>query len=155
VRLAESYLECTGLTRYRDQPMLTLSGGEQQLAAIARALTQEPKLVLLDEPTSQLDICHQVQVLDLVRKLNREMDLTVLMIVHDLNLASTYCNRLLLLDQGTLFCQGTPDEVLNFQTIETVYKTVVVTAPNPITQRPTVFLVPRDQIPQINNNQNE
>ena len=149
VAKAEKYMELTGIQKYRDQPLSSLSGGERQLAAMARALTQEPKLLLLDEPTSQLDICHQVQVLDLVRELNCELGLTVLMIIHDLNLASTYCNKLLLLHGGRLHTQGAPDEVLQFSIIEEVYKTVVVTRPNPVTGRPTVFLVPRHQIEKL------
>ncbi|MDP4202220.1 MAG: ABC transporter ATP-binding protein [Bacteroidota bacterium] len=152
---AEKYMELTGILKYRDQPLSSLSGGERQLAAMARALTQEPKLLLLDEPTSQLDICHQVQVLDLVRELNCELGLTVLMIIHDLNLASTYCNKLLLLNGGTLHTQGAPDEVLQFSTIEEVYKTVVVTRPNPVTGRPTVFLVPRHQIEKLKKERKE
>jgi iron complex transport system ATP-binding protein len=149
VAKAEKYMELTGILKYRDQPLSSLSGGERQLAAMARALTQEPKLLLLDEPTSQLDIFHQVQVLDLVRELNCELGLTVLMIIHDLNLASSYCNKLLLLNGGKLHTQGEPDEVLQFSIIEEVYKTVVVTRPNPVTGRPTVFLVPRHQIEKL------
>lgn len=146
---AEKYMLLTGIFQYRDEPLSSLSGGERQLAAMARALTQEPELLLLDEPTSQLDICHQVEVLDLVRQLNRELNLTVLMIIHDLNLASTYCNRLILLHQGRLHTHGIPDEVLQYQVVEEVYRTVVVTLANPITGRPTVFLVPKDEIQKL------
>lgn len=146
---AQTYMEWTGIAKYSDQSLSSLSGGERQLAAMARALTQEPDLLLLDEPTSQLDICHQVQVLDLVRKLNRDLGLTVLMIIHDLNLASTYCDRLVLLQNGNIHTQGTSAEVLQYQIIEEVYKTVVVTRPNPVTNRPTVFLVPQDEIEKL------
>lgn len=149
IRLAEKYMELTGIAHYRDHALSSLSGGERQLAAMARALTQEPRLLLLDEPTSQLDICHQVQVLDLVRQLNCELGLTVLMIIHDLNLASTYCNRLLMMHKGQLHTQGTPEEVLQYQLVEEVYRTVVVTRPNPVTGRPTVFLVPADEIHKL------
>jgi iron complex transport system ATP-binding protein len=146
VAIAEKYMELTGVLKYRDHSLSSLSGGERQMAAMARALTQEPKLLLLDEPTSQLDICHQVRILDLVRRLNCALGLTVLMIIHDLNLASTYCNKLLLLNEGKIHTQGKPDEVLQYQVIEEVYKTVVIIRPNPVTGRPTVFLVPRDEI---------
>lgn len=149
VAKAEKYMELTGILRYRNQPLSSLSGGERQLAAMARALTQEPQLLLLDEPTSQLDICHQVQVLDLVRHLNCELGLTVLMIIHDLNLASTYCNKLILMNKGCLHTQGIPGDVLQYQIVEDVYRTVVVTRPNPVTGRPTVFLVPRDQMHKL------
>lgn len=143
---AERYMEMTGILKYRNEPLSSLSGGEQQLAAVTRALTQEPQLLLLDEPTSMLDISHQVQVLDLVSKLNCELRLTVLMIIHDLNLASSYCNRLLLMKKGGLYKEGTPEEVLQYQIIEDVYKTVVVTGENPVTSKPTVFLVPHSQL---------
>lgn len=146
---AKRYMELTGVLKYSNYPLSSLSGGERQLAAMARALTQEPNLLLLDEPTSQLDISHQVQILDLVRMLNCELGLTVLMIIHDLNLASTYCNRLILLREGRLFTQGIPADVLQYQIIEEVYNTVVVTRPNPVTGRPTVFLVPRDEIEKL------
>lgn len=149
IALAEKYMALTGVAQYRDLPLSSLSGGERQLAAMARALTQEPKLLLLDEPTSQLDICHQVQVLDLVRQLNCELGLTVLMIIHDLNLASTYCNRLLMMHKGRLHTEGSPQDVLQYQLIEQVYNTVVVTRPNPVTGRPTVFLVPSDEIRKL------
>lgn len=143
---AEHYMEMTGILKYRDVPLSKLSGGEQQLAAMARALTQEPQLLLLDEPTSMLDISHQVQVLDLVCKLNCELGLTVLMIIHDLNLASTYCNRLLLMNEGRLYKDGAPADVLQYQLIEEVYKTVVITQTNPVTQKPSVFLVPQHKL---------
>ena len=146
IRKAEHYMEMTGILKYRDVPLSKLSGGEQQLAAMARALTQEPQLLLLDEPTSMLDISHQVQVLDLVCKLNCELGLTVLMIIHDLNLASTYCNRLLLMNEGRLYKDGAPADVLQYQLIEEVYKTVVITQTNPVTQKPSVFLVPQHKL---------
>lgn len=139
---AERYMEMTGILEYRNAPLSSLSGGEQQLAAVTRALTQEPQLLLLDEPTSMLDISHQVQVLDLVSKLNCELRLTVLMIIHDLNLASSYCNRLLLMKKGGLYKEGTPSEVINYQTIEETYETVVITIENPVNGKPALFPVP-------------
>ena len=139
---AERYMEMTGIMEYRNAPLSSLSGGEQQLAAVTRALTQEPQLLLLDEPTSMLDISHQVQVLDLVSKLNCELRLTVLMIIHDLNLASSYCNRLLLMKKGGLHKEGTPSEVINYQTIEETYETVVITIENPVNGKPALFPVP-------------
>lgn len=142
VEIAEKYIELTGVSKYRDQPLSSLSGGERQLAAMARALAQEPKLLLLDEPTSQLDICHQVQILDLVHRLIDELGITVLMIMHDLNLAGGYCNRLLLMNEGNLYKDGTPAEVLQYNIIEEVYRTRVVTQNNPVTGQPAVFLVP-------------
>ena len=139
--IAKYYMELTGVIHLKDKYMDQLSGGEQQLAAIARALTQEPALLLLDEPTSHLDIGHQVQILNLIQQLNQQMGLTVLMIIHDLNLAGEYCNFLLMLNDGKLHVAGNPEDVLNYQHIEDVYKTVVITQKNPISGKPAVFLV--------------
>lgn len=138
--IARKYMEMTDTWRFRDQLMSELSGGEQQLAGIARALTQQPELLLLDEPTSHLDITHQVQVLNVLQQLNHEMGLTVLMVIHDLNLASEYCDRLILVNQGRIHTQGIPEDVLTFQNIEDVYQTVVVTQNNPLSGKPAVFL---------------
>jgi len=138
--IARKYMEMTDTWRFKDQLMSELSGGEQQLAAIARALTQQPELLLLDEPTSHLDITHQVHILNVLQQLNQEMGLSVLMVIHDLNLASEYCDRLILVNQGKIHTQGTPEEVLTFQNIEDVYQTVVVTQNNPLSGKPAVFL---------------
>lgn len=140
-RIARKYLKMTDTWRFKDQLMSELSGGEQQLAGIARALTQQPQLLLLDEPTSHLDITHQVHILNLLQQLNQEMGLSVLMVIHDLNLASEYCDRLILIHEGKVHHQGKPEEVLTFQNIEDVYKTVVITQRNPLSGKPAVFLV--------------
>lgn len=121
--------------------MNRLSGGEQQLAAIARALTQKTQILLLDEPTAHLDISHQMKVLNLIQRLNRENHLTVLLIIHDLNLASEYSDRLILLKHGQLYATGTPEDVLTYENIEKVYDTMVVTRTNPISGRPFIFPV--------------
>lgn len=138
--IARKCMEMAGTFRFKDQLMSELSGGEQQLAAITRALTQQPELLLLDEPTSHLDITHQVCILNLLQQLNQEMGLSVLMVIHDLNLASEYCDQLILINRGEIHIQGTPEEVLTFQNIEDVYKTVVVTQSNPLSGKPAIFL---------------
>jgi iron complex transport system ATP-binding protein len=132
-------LDALGL---KEKAIDELSAGERQRVIIARALTQEPILLFLDEPTSHLDIGHQIQILDLLKKLNRQQNLTVVMVIHDLNLASEYCQRLILLDRGRVFIEGTPEEVLTYQNIEEVYKTVVVVDRSRISSKPYVFLVP-------------
>ena len=139
--IAEKYMHLTGISDHKNKLMSQLSGGEQQLAAIAQALSQEPELLLLDEPTSHLDITHQVQTLNLLQHLNQEMDLTVLMIIHDLNLAAEYCDYLIMMNNGSIYTKGTPHEVLNYQNIEQVYNTVVVTQNNPLSGKPAIFLV--------------
>ena len=144
--IAEKYMKLTGVDRLKGKYMNVLSGGEQQLAGIARALTQEPDLLLLDEPTSHLDITHQVQTLNLIRRLSRELGLTVLMIIHDLNLAGEYCDSLIMMQQGNIRKKGLPTEVLNYKDIEAVYETVVVVCTNPISNKPVVFLVSEEVI---------
>jgi iron complex transport system ATP-binding protein len=139
--VAEKYIQLTGISELRDKNMNALSGGEQQLAGIARALTQEPQLLLLDEPTSHLDITHQVQILNLIRRLSENLGLTVLMIIHDLNLAGEYCDSLIMMQKGAIRKKGTPHEVLNYEDIEAVYDTVVITRTNPVSGKPVVFLV--------------
>lgn len=140
-RIAEENMRLTGVWEKRDKLMNQLSGGEQQLAAIARALTQQTKILLLDEPTAHLDISHQMRVLNLIQRLNRENHLTVLLIVHDLNLASEYSDRLILMNRGRLYACGTPDEVLTYENIEKVYDTIVVTRNNPVSGKPFIFPV--------------
>ncbi len=143
ISLANKYMELTDIIQHKDKLMTELSGGEQQRAAIARALTQQPELLLLDEPTSHLDITHQVKILNLLQQMNEETGLTVLMVIHDLNLASEYCDQLIMFNEGKVFTQGTPEEVLSFETIEKVYKTPVITRTNPYSGKPVIFLVSR------------
>ncbi|MDP2831565.1 MAG: ABC transporter ATP-binding protein, partial [Candidatus Omnitrophota bacterium] len=88
---------------------------------------------------------HQVQALDLLKKLNRRNNLTIVMILHDLNLASAYSNRIALLDEGVIFKEGKPEEVLTYQNIEKVYKTLVLVNNNPVTGKPNVVLVPGEK----------
>ena len=142
--IAHKYMKLTNVYKYRHQSLKELSGGAQQLVAIARALTQEPELLLLDEPTSHLDISHQVQILNLLRKLNNELNLSVLMIIHDLNLAGEYCQNLILMNDGKIHKYGSAKDVLNYKDIEDVYKTLVITQENPVSKKPAVFLVSQE-----------
>lgn len=141
LEIARGAMELTGSLKLKDHLMGHISGGERQLALIARALAQEPKLLLLDEPTTFLDIAHQVRILDLVRRLNRQIGLTVIMVLHDLNLAGEYCHRIALLSNGSLRAFGPPEQVLNYELIEEVYKTIVVVETNPISRKPYVLAI--------------
>ena len=143
--VAEGCMALTDVLRLKDRPIGQISGGERQLALIARALTQEPALLLLDEPTTYLDIAHQVGMLDLIKRLNRKLGLTVLMVLHDLNLASEYCDKVALLSNGKIYKQGRPEEVLNYKVIEDVYKTVVVLQKNPVSKKPYILLVSEEE----------
>jgi len=149
--IAQKYLDLTDVSHLRNKYLTQLSGGERQLVAITRALVQEPELLLLDEPTSHLDITHQVQVLNLVQQLNEQLGLTVLMIIHDLNLAGEYCDQLVLINNGSIQMSGSPEEVLTFNNIETVYGTVVVTKTNPVSGKPAIFLVSKKVLNKLKN----
>ena len=152
--LANKFMKLTGVHKFKDKLMYELSGGEQQLAAIARALTQEPELLLLDEPTSHLDISHQIQILNLIQQLNDEMNLTVLMVIHDLNLAAEYCDFLVMMKEGEVYVKGEPKEVLSYKNIEEVYKTVVITHENPLSKKPVVLLVSARTLNALANKRN-
>jgi iron complex transport system ATP-binding protein len=122
-----------------------LSSGERQRALIARALAQEPALLLLDEPTAFLDLKHAVEVYDVLRRLNRERGLTVVVVSHDLNLAGRYASRLILLSRGRAVADGTPDEVLTPERIGAVYETVADVVRDPKDGTPLV--IPRSARP--------
>lgn len=145
LEIARKCMELTETLCFGDRLMQEMSGGERQLVLIARALTQEPRLLLLDEPTAHLDITHQVQILDMIKRLNRQFGLTVLVVLHELNLASEYCERLVLMNNGRIHKAGTAQEVLDFRVIEEVYKTVVVVEKNPISLKPYVLIVPEEE----------
>jgi iron complex transport system ATP-binding protein len=116
-----------------------LSGGERQRVLIARALAQEPCIMLLDEPTAFLDIRHQVEIMNLLKSLNKKEGLTVLAVTHDINLASLYCDRIILLDKGEIHADGPPAEVMTVNNIETVYGLPVVSGYHELTGRPVIM----------------
>ncbi len=117
-----------------------VSGGERQRAVIARALAQEPEVLLLDEPTAFLDLHHQLDIARVIRRFNRERGLTVVLVSHDLNLASQYCDRLLLLREGEIVSMGTPEEVIARESLEPVYGCSVLVDRHPQSGRPRVTL---------------
>jgi len=145
IEIAQEKLILADALHLKDKCIDELSAGERQRVVIARALAQEPELLFLDEPTSHLDIGHQVQILDLLKRLNKKNNLTIVMILHDLNLASAYSNRIALLDKGVIFKEGGPEEVLTYQNIEAVYKTLVLVNSNPLNGKPNVVLVPGEK----------
>ena len=114
-------LELTGLLNYSKRRIVTLSGGEAQRAWIAMALAQRPQVLLLDEPTTYLDISHQLEVLELVRRLNRELKLTVVMVLHDLNHAGAYSDKICVIQDGKIQDYGPPQQVLTTQLLRQVY----------------------------------
>jgi len=122
-----------------ERPVDELSGGERQLVLLARALAQEPRILLLDEPTSHLDPGHQVRTFQLAARLGRELGLAVLAAVHDLTLASLFADRIALMEQGRIGLEGRPEEVLRPDVVERVYGSPVVVVRHPTTGRPVVL----------------
>ncbi len=114
-------LDWTGMTSYRDRMFHTLSGGEQQRARIAMALAQQTPIVLLDEPTTFLDIAHQFEVMDMLHRINRDTGLTIVMVLHELQQAAAYCHHMIALQNGRLAAQGHPLELLTDEFIRHVY----------------------------------
>ncbi len=137
--IAEGVMELTKIDHLRRRRMRELSGGERQLVFVARAIAQEPRLLFLDEPTAHLDIGHQIQIMDLLRQLNREKSLTIVVVLHDLTLASLYCERLILLHQGQLYRIGSPTDVLTEGVIAEVYRTAVTVMETPVGGRPIIL----------------
>ncbi len=149
----EQALTDTETASFRTRQMNELSGGERQRVMLAQALAQSPKLLLLDEPTAHLDIGHQVQMLELIRSLNREKGITVVTVLHDLTLAGEYCDQLLMLKKGAVHALGIPADVLTYQNIESVYNTVVVVKENPFSHKPYIIAVPEEYRSKRYNNE--
>lgn len=118
-----------------------LSGGERQRVLIGRALAQEPRIILLDESTAFLDIKHQVTFFDLIKDLNREEAMTVIAVTHDINLASLYSDRVMILKEGSINRIGSPTTVITESAIKEVYETEVLVDQNPVTKLPRVTLL--------------
>jgi iron complex transport system ATP-binding protein len=133
-------MERTDTWRFASRPFFGLSGGERQRVIVARAIAQQPKALLLDEPTVYLDINGQFEVMDLIRKLNREEGISVIAVLHDVNLAARYCDRIALLSHGRLEAIGPPKEVLTPETIQSVYGVDVVVRRDPFTN--AVYVMP-------------
>lgn len=120
-----------------DRSIVELSGGEFQRVRIAQALAQNTAVLLLDEPTNHLDICFQIEIMDLLLTLNRERHLTIVAVLHDLNLASQYCSRLVVLERGTVAADGEPTKVLTKELIKRIFK---VDAEVTGLKRPKIFV---------------
>jgi iron complex transport system ATP-binding protein len=139
--VARSAMEATDVLCLASRLMETLSGGERQRVLIARALAQEPEVILLDEPTTSLDIAHQIRAFDLIRSLSLSAGLTVVAVTHDMNLAALYCDRIALLEEGRLHSLGCPAKVITESHIKEVYRVNVVVDHHPLTGLPRVSLL--------------
>ena len=136
--LARAAMAATGVLDLADLPLEQLAGGERQRAMLARALAQQPQLLVLDEPTSHLDLRYQLQTAALLRQVNAEQGTTVLLVSHDLDLAAEVCDRLLLLEAGRIARIGPPKTVLQKDVLERVFRCPVAVDVNPTSGRPLV-----------------
>ncbi len=141
-QIVRDNMRLTGIEHLADRRLSEISGGERQRAFFAQALSQEPQLLLLDEATSHLDIRHQLATMDLARRLSQERQLAIVAVMHDLNLASLYCDRLALLSEGQLLTEGAVGSVLTQAWVKRAYATEVLIVPHPVNGRPQISLIP-------------
>ena len=128
------------LKHLQHRSFTTLSGGEKQRVIIASTLAQESGLLLLDEPTTALDLRHQQMILSRLKKLSNAEQKTILLVTHDINLAAQFCDRLILMNEGAIVADGTPEDVLNFRLIQKVYGVKVYIDRNPFTK--SIYVLP-------------
>ena len=139
---AREAMEFTEVAHLAERKLYQLSGGELQRVIIARAICQQPEIILLDEPTTALDPAHQLKIMDLMEKFRREKGTTIIMVSHDLNLASMYGDRLLLLKEGRVVETGTPKSVLNKELLEESYGCRMMVDESPLGQAARVTPIP-------------
>lgn len=140
--IAQQAMQITQVAHLARRKLDQLSGGEQQRVLIARAICQQPHVILLDEPTASLDLSHQIRIMDLMEKLKTEKGVTVVMVSHDVNLAAMYGDRLLMLKAGEIVSIGSPNEVLNFKTLENTYGCKLLVDMSPLGDLPRITVVP-------------
>lgn len=142
-QIVHDVMKQTGIYQYKNKTLDSLSGGERQRVILARALAQEPSLLLLDEPTNHLDISFQMALLDQLKSWAMEKKLTVIAILHDLNMASLYCDQVLLLNEGKMVDLNKPQQVMEEIQLQNVYKTSVRRKEHPMVPSPLITLVPK------------
>jgi len=132
----------TGVSELADRPLGDLSGGQRQRVWIAMALAQNPQILLLDEPTTFLDLSHQLEVLDLLRELNRTQGTTIVVVLHELNMAARYADELVVMSQGRIVAHGEPTAVLTREVVSEAFALDALVIPDPLTHTPLVIPVP-------------
>lgn len=142
IEVAEQAMKFTDVAHLAGRRLDRLSGGELQRVIIARAICQQPRIMLLDEPTASLDPLHQTKIMDLMERLREDQGVTVVMVSHDLNLAALYGDRLLLMKDGAVQMEGEPEEVLSESELERAYSCKMLVDKNPVSQGPRINLVP-------------
>lgn len=144
-RIAEAAMRHAEIFEFADRLVASLSGGQQQRAWIAMTLAQQSSILLLDEPTTFLDMAHQLEVLDLLRKLNTEAGTTIVLVMHDLNLAARYADKIIMMKDGRIAAAGRPEEVLTKESLASVFSIRCTILQDPVTNRP--FCIPIDITP--------
>lgn len=139
-KIVKESLELTNTLHLRDRVITELSGGERQRVLIARALAQNPSIILLDEPTAHLDINHQIEILNLLKKLNKDKGTTIVLVIHDINLGIRYSDEVIMLNKGKILGKGTPEKVITKDNIELAYDLKVAIDRNKHTD--TIYLTP-------------
>ena len=149
-------LAATGITEFADRSVDELSGGQRQRVWIAMALAQQTDILLLDEPTTFLDLAHQVEVLDLLTDLNRDRGTTIAMVLHDMNLAARYADHLFAMRDGRIVASGPPSEVMTSELIRDVFDLDALVVPDPVSGTPIVLprgrhhiLTPESEEPRV------
>ncbi len=141
-RIAEEAMTFTDIAHLAERRLDQLSGGERQRVMIARAICQQPRIIFLDEPTASLDPSHQSRIMDLMERLRRHRQITVIMISHDLNLAALYGDRLLLLKEGNIEKTGSPGEVLTAEQLQRSYGCTLLVDQYPLSPVPRIATIP-------------
>lgn len=139
VEIAEKAMQYTNTSHLRDRSFMELSGGERQRVILAQALAQEPEILILDEPVSHLDLQHQVEILNLIKKMCADKKLTAVTVLHDLNMASAYGDYIVMLKDGRIRVQGTPFETLTVSNIKEVFNTDVYISVSPVGNKPYIY----------------
>ncbi len=139
-KIVNDVMEMTNTLKFKDSLITEISGGERQRVIIAKALAQNPSIILLDEPTSHLDINHQIELLNLLRTLNKEKGTTIVLVIHDINLAARFSDDIILLNEGEIIGIGNPEDVITAKNIEKAYNLDVAIENNKYTN--TVSLTP-------------
>lgn len=138
-KVAEA-LHDTDLEQFRDRLVDTLSGGERQRVWLAMMIAQDTRCLLLDEPTSALDIAHQVDMLDLVRRLSRARSISAVIVLHDVNMAARFCDEILAIREGKLVARGAPAEIMSGEVLGNIYGIPMGILPHPVTGGPISYV---------------
>jgi iron complex transport system ATP-binding protein len=133
LQVIKSVMNLFEIEQFAERHFNELSGGEKQRVLIASALAQRPKIMLLDEPTNALDLHHQLAIFNILRKLRQEQNLTIIVVTHDINLAAQFCDRIVLMKDGTIIRDGEPAAVLQFQLLQDIFGVKVYIDINPLT----------------------